>query len=379
MVDDLADALQAHRRDLPEDATAWGWKEPRSIYLLPFFNSVMPKLRFVHWMRDGRDMAFSENQQQLRKHGQTVLGPKRIGRMKPARSIALWTTVNTWAADFGEQEMPGRYLRVRFEDLCAQPVETVRQALRVLRARGRHRAGGRRGTAAGHARPMAHGAREDARRAARDRHAGARALRLPGRVAVQRPILVTGAHRSGTTWVGSMLALSPRIGLIHEPFSPITPPGVSSAPFDRFFRYVTDGERGAVRGAVRAPARLPLRPGAAARDDPHAARRRPDGAGLRRLRRQPQAPGAAAAEGSDRGLLERVARLALRRPGDRADPPSRGVRRAASSGSAGRTTSRSSSTSRCSSATTWRRSRTRSATSPSTSGTRSTRRSCSGG
>jgi len=125
MVDDLAHALQAHRRDLPEDATAWGWKEPRSIYLLPFFNSVMPKLRFVHWMRDGRDMAFSENQQQLRKHGQTVLGPKRIGRMKPARSIALWTTVNTWAADFGEQEMPGRYLRVQFEDLCAQPVETV--------------------------------------------------------------------------------------------------------------------------------------------------------------------------------------------------------------------------------------------------------------
>ena len=37
----------------------------------------MPKLRFVHWMRDGRDMAFSENQQQLRKHGETVLGPKQ--------------------------------------------------------------------------------------------------------------------------------------------------------------------------------------------------------------------------------------------------------------------------------------------------------------
>ncbi len=127
MVADLADALEAHRRDLPDDAIAWGWKEPRSIYLLPFFNSVMPKLRFVHWMRDGRDMAFSENQQQLRKHGQTVLGPKRIGRMKPGRSIALWTTVNTWAADFGEQQMPGRYLRVRFEDLCTQPVETVQR------------------------------------------------------------------------------------------------------------------------------------------------------------------------------------------------------------------------------------------------------------
>ena len=156
MVDDLVDALQAHRRDLPEDATAWGWKEPRSIYLLPFFNSVMPKLRFLHWMRDGRDMAFSENQQQLRKHGQTVLGPKRIGRMKPARSIALWTTVNTWAADFGEQQMP-RPLPARALRGSLRAAGRDRgAALRVLRARGRRGAGGSRGAAAGNARPVAH-------------------------------------------------------------------------------------------------------------------------------------------------------------------------------------------------------------------------------
>jgi hypothetical protein len=62
---------------------------------------------------------------------------------------------------------------------------------------------------------------------------------------MSRPILVTGAHRSGTTWVGAMIALSPRVGLIHEPFSPITPRGVSSAPFDRFFRYVTEENEGA--------------------------------------------------------------------------------------------------------------------------------------
>jgi hypothetical protein len=61
---------------------------------------------------------------------------------------------------------------------------------------------------------------------------------------MQRPILVTGAHRSGTTWVGTMLALSPRVGHIHEPFSPVTAPGISSAPFDRFFVYVTEENEG---------------------------------------------------------------------------------------------------------------------------------------
>lgn len=34
-----------------------------------------------------------------------------------------------------------------------------------------------------------------------------------------KPILVTGAHRSGTTWVGKIIANSPSIRYIHEPFN----------------------------------------------------------------------------------------------------------------------------------------------------------------
>ena len=54
------------------------------------------------------------------------------------------------------------------------------------------------------------------------------------------PILVTGAHRSGTTWVGKMLALAPGVAYVHEPFNPRTPPGISPARFDRFYAVVTD-------------------------------------------------------------------------------------------------------------------------------------------
>jgi sulfotransferase family protein len=55
-----------------------------------------------------------------------------------------------------------------------------------------------------------------------------------------RPILVTGAHRSGTTWVGKMLALAPGVAYVHEPFSPRTPKGLSPAGFDRYFTVVSD-------------------------------------------------------------------------------------------------------------------------------------------
>ena len=34
-----------------------------------------------------------------------------------------------------------------------------------------------------------------------------------------RPILVTGSHRSGTTWVGHMLRMNPNLGYIFEPFN----------------------------------------------------------------------------------------------------------------------------------------------------------------
>lgn len=35
------------------------------------------------------------------------------------------------------------------------------------------------------------------------------------------PILVTGTHRSGSTWVGQMLAVSPAAHYVHEPFAPM--------------------------------------------------------------------------------------------------------------------------------------------------------------
>lgn len=55
-----------------------------------------------------------------------------------------------------------------------------------------------------------------------------------------KPILVTGSHHSGTTWVGRMLAASPTVGYIHEPFNLRPSPGVCGASFSYWFTYVTD-------------------------------------------------------------------------------------------------------------------------------------------
>lgn len=54
-----------------------------------------------------------------------------------------------------------------------------------------------------------------------------------------QPILVTGSHRSGSTWVGQILALSTELGYIHEPFN--IDYGWPTGPrFPYWFTYVTD-------------------------------------------------------------------------------------------------------------------------------------------
>jgi len=112
----------------------WGWKEPRSVYMLPLLRAEVPGMRFLHVVRDGRDMAFSGNQVQLRKHGDAVLGA--TDERDELRSVSLWREVNLRAADFGESELGDRYLRIRFEDLCAEPTATVEQVLRFFGLEG---------------------------------------------------------------------------------------------------------------------------------------------------------------------------------------------------------------------------------------------------
>lgn len=127
MRDDLGTLVGSHLAALTPSARVWGWKEPRSIYLVPFFDAAMPSFRFLHFLRDGRDMAFSENQNQLVKHGDALLGDDLRKEKTPVRSIAVWSRVNSAAADYGEGRLADRYLRVRFEDLCAEPADTVRR------------------------------------------------------------------------------------------------------------------------------------------------------------------------------------------------------------------------------------------------------------
>jgi hypothetical protein len=134
MRDDLDTVLAEHCAPLAGEPVRWGWKEPRCIYLLPFLLDRLPALRFLHVVRDGRDMALSPNQNQLRKHADAAgIAP---GLPEPVRSIALWRWINLETATFGLTRLGRRYQRIRFEDLCSHPTETASEILDFLELDG---------------------------------------------------------------------------------------------------------------------------------------------------------------------------------------------------------------------------------------------------
>ena len=105
----------------------WGWKHPHSYLMLPFLRARHPGLRFIHVVRDGRDMAFSSNQRQAARYGATALGAGWTGPW-PVRSAAYWAWANTLARTDGDR-LGDSYLCVRLEDLCEHPDENVRRVL----------------------------------------------------------------------------------------------------------------------------------------------------------------------------------------------------------------------------------------------------------
>ncbi|MFC2165103.1 sulfotransferase [Acidobacteriota bacterium] len=65
------------------------------------------------------------------------------------------------------------------------------------------------------------------------------------------PILVTGSHRSGTTWVGKMIAKSASIGYIYEPFHLNYRPGICGARFKYWFTYITEENEAAFYESIK--------------------------------------------------------------------------------------------------------------------------------
>jgi len=71
-----------------------------------------------------------------------------------------------------------------------------------------------------------------------------------------QPILVTGAHRTGTTWVGKMLTASGQVAYISEPLNVWHRPGVMRTPTRFWYTYICSQNEADYLSALRDTIRL---------------------------------------------------------------------------------------------------------------------------
>jgi hypothetical protein len=109
----------------------WGWKNPRSILLLPFFNDLYPSMLFLHVVRDGRDHAFHPKFSYM-AHQTSVLSAAETELPDTLRKGLIWSRVNRMGSHYGEQQLNARYLQSTLEKLCADPPAEVGRILAFL-------------------------------------------------------------------------------------------------------------------------------------------------------------------------------------------------------------------------------------------------------
>jgi hypothetical protein len=129
-----------HREERTDALPAFGWKDPRNTFTLPVWKNVFPKLRAVHIVRHGVDVAASL----ARRHSEalraatgetvpsalTVIRDDALGVLSsrrgwtPSEALTMWEQYVEKArqecAALGE-----RALEIRYEDLLTEPERVI--------------------------------------------------------------------------------------------------------------------------------------------------------------------------------------------------------------------------------------------------------------
>jgi hypothetical protein len=140
----LAAAFPAHLDGGPAGpGRPWGWKLCETSHILPVVDFLCPGARYLHLVRDGRDVAFSDfdapntvfrrklyfNTDRLERWEGRGLRRKDYRRCSDVFNAQLWVNCVTIGRAFGSM-LRERYREVRYEALCLRFEEVGGDALR---------------------------------------------------------------------------------------------------------------------------------------------------------------------------------------------------------------------------------------------------------
>jgi len=131
-------ALRGHlrRRGAPVVPLRWGWKFPESYLTGPVIARTFPGARYIHLIRDGRDLAFKRHLTDVSEHRLARRILSRSGAPKAPHHIQAATS---WAFQverfvaFADSLHDGQVLTIRYEELVVNPLDAVSQIAEFLR------------------------------------------------------------------------------------------------------------------------------------------------------------------------------------------------------------------------------------------------------
>ncbi|MBF0278903.1 MAG: sulfotransferase [SAR324 cluster bacterium] len=129
-------AVSGYYGRLNHPQTLWGWKFPET-YLIPsYIAETFPKARYIHLVRDGRDIAFKQHltDDPKRKLGKKILESQNaLGLPHHLQAAVSWAFQVDNFDNFRGSVSGDQVLDVLFEDICTRPYEIVEELCDFLK------------------------------------------------------------------------------------------------------------------------------------------------------------------------------------------------------------------------------------------------------
>ncbi len=101
----------------------WGWKEPNTHLIVDKILEETPSLKFIYVYRNGLDMAYSSNQNQLKLFGDIFLNEESI-EITPKNSLKYWCKADQRMRKLYNTYPDNIYL-LPFDELCENTTEEL--------------------------------------------------------------------------------------------------------------------------------------------------------------------------------------------------------------------------------------------------------------
>ena len=108
----------------------WGWKEPNTHIFLPLLVNHVPDIKYIHVVRHGLDMAFSDNQSQAQLWGQALTG-RQLDATNPTDAFTYWCASHERVISIGKKMGP-RFFLLNYDNFCQQPEEEFERLVDFL-------------------------------------------------------------------------------------------------------------------------------------------------------------------------------------------------------------------------------------------------------